>query len=52
MSIQSGSRVSYISTSMSITYSTVVIYSPNFGQKTEIDFQMYANELYPIVKPQ
>ena len=36
---------------MSITYSTVAIYSTNFGQKTETDFQMYANELYPIVKP-
>ena len=29
----------------------VVIYSTNFGQRTEIDFQMNANELYSIVKP-
>ena len=33
-----------------ISYSTVPIYSTNFGQ-TEIDLQMNANELYPIVKP-
>ena len=36
---------------MVIAYSTVAIYSTNFGQKTEIDFQMNANELYSVVKP-